>query len=76
MSGKDLDFIAKKSGLPPGKTAIDLLKEEEPSVVAAYFSISPDDVAYIIKSPLQVICTDGIVGVILTREPMVPSPVY
>ena len=62
MSGKDLDFISKKIGLPPGKAALDLLKKEGPSVVAVYFAISPDDVSYIMKSPLQVICTDGIIG--------------
>lgn len=62
MSGKDLDFIAKKIGLPPGKTALEILKKEGPSVVAVYFAISSDDVAYIMKSPLQVICTDGIIG--------------
>lgn len=62
MSGKDLGFIAKKIGLPPGKAALDLLKKEGPSVVAVYFAISSDDVAYIMKSPLQTICTDGIVG--------------
>ena len=62
MSGKDLDFIAKKIGLPPGKAALDILKKEGPSVVAVYFALSSDDVTYIMKSPLQVICTDGITG--------------
>ena len=62
MLGKNLDFIAKKIGLPSGKAALNLLKKEGPSVVAVYFSINPDDVAYIMKSPLQVICTDGIIG--------------
>jgi len=62
MSGKDLDFISKKVGLHPGKAALDLLTKEGPSVVAVYFAISPDDVAYIMKSSLQTICTDGIIG--------------
>jgi len=62
MSGKDLDLISKKIGLTPGEAALDLLKKEGPSVVAVYFAISPDDVSYIMKSPLQVICTDGIIG--------------
>ena len=62
MSGKDLDFLAKKIGLPPGEAALDLLKKEGPSVVAVYFAINSDDVAYIMKSPLQVFCTDGIIG--------------
>jgi len=62
MSGKNLDFIAKKIGLLPGEAALELLKKEGPSVVAIYFAMSSDDVAYIMKSPLQVICTDGIIG--------------
>jgi len=56
--GADTDKI----GLSPGKAALYLLKKEGPSVVAVYFAISLDDVAYIMKSPLQTICTDGIMG--------------
>ena len=62
MSGKDLDYIAKKIQLTPGEAALELLKREGPSVVAVYFAINLDDVAYIMKSPLQTICTDGIMG--------------
>ncbi len=62
MSGKDLQFIAKELKLPPGETALLLLQNEGPSVLAVYFSISLDDVAFIMRSPLQTICTDGIVG--------------
>jgi N-acyl-D-amino-acid deacylase len=62
MSGKDLKCIAEKLELPPGEAALELLKNEGPSVLAVYFAISLDDVAYIMKSPLQTICTDGIMG--------------
>ncbi len=62
MSGKDLKYIAEKLELSPGEAALELLKKEGPSVLAVYFAISLDDVAYIMKSPLQTICTDGIVG--------------
>ena len=62
MSGKDLKYVAEKMKLSPGEAALELLKKEGPSVVAVYFSISLDDVAYIMKSPLQTICTDGIMG--------------
>lgn len=62
MSGKDLQFIANEIKLSPGETALTLLQKEGPSVVAIYFAISLDDVAFIMKSPLQAICTDGIMG--------------
>jgi len=62
MSGKDLKFIAEKVRLSPGETALELLKNEGPSVLAVYFAISLDDVSYIMKSKLQTVCTDGIMG--------------
>jgi len=62
MSGKDLKYIAEKLELSPGEAALELLRKEGPSVVAIYFAISLDDVACIMKSPLQTICTDGIMG--------------
>ena len=62
MSGKSLDYIADKMDLPPAETALKMLKKEGPSVVAVYFAISLEDVAYIMQSPLQTICTDGIMG--------------
>jgi len=33
-----------------GKTALNLLKKESPSVAAVYFVVRTDDIAYIIKS--------------------------
>lgn len=62
MSGKDLKCIAEKIQLSAGDAALYLLKNEGPLVLAVYFAISLDDVAYIMKSPLQTICTDGIMG--------------
>jgi len=62
MSGKDLKYIAEKMQLSAGDAALYLLKKEGPSVLAVYFAISLDDVAYIMKSSLQTICTDGIMG--------------
>ena len=61
MLGKDISFISKKIELSPGEVVLYLLKKEGPSIVAIYFAISPDDVSYIMKSPLQVVCTDGII---------------
>lgn len=62
MVGKDLEYISQQIKLSPGEAALELLQKEGPSVLAVYFAISPDDVTYIMKSPLQTICTDGIVG--------------
>ncbi len=62
MAGKNLGVISEKMGLSPGKAALKILQVEGPSVVAIYFSISEDDVAKVMKSPLQGICTDGIIG--------------
>lgn len=62
MSGKDLKYISEKMKLDPGVAALKILQVEGPSVVAIYFSISEEDVARVMKSPLQGICTDGIVG--------------
>jgi N-acyl-D-amino-acid deacylase len=62
MSGKNLKEISERLHLEPGPAALRILKVEGPSVVAIYFSISEEDVAMVMKSPLQGICTDGIVG--------------
>ena len=62
MTGKNLQFIASKMRMSPGEAALSLLQKEGPSVVAIYFAISLDDVAFIMKSSLQTICTDGIEG--------------
>lgn len=62
MSGKNLKVISEKMELEPGKAGLKILQIEGPSVVAIYFSISEDDVVKVMKSPLQGICTDGIMG--------------
>ena len=62
MAGNNLEFISNKLNLEPGVAALKILQTEGPSVVAIYFSISDDDVAKVMKSSLQGICTDGIIG--------------
>ena len=62
MSGNNLKIISEKMGMEPGRAALKILQVEGPSVVAIYFSISEDDVSKVMKSPIQGICTDGIVG--------------
>ncbi|GAH73505.1 unnamed protein product, partial [marine sediment metagenome] len=62
MAGKNLKVISEKMNLEPGKTVLNILKVEGPSVVAVYFSISDQDVTTVMKNSLQTICTDGIMG--------------
>lgn len=62
MSSKNLKHISEKLDMDAAETVIWILKEEGPSVVAIYFSINEEDVKTIMKSSLQSICTDGIVG--------------
>lgn len=62
MAGKNLKTISEKINLEPGKTVLKILKVEDPSVLAVYFSISDRDVKTIMKNSLQTICTDGIIG--------------
>lgn len=62
MAGKNLEDISRQLGMDPGVAALHILQVEGPSVVAIYFSISEDDVVQIMKSQLQGICSDGIMG--------------
>ena len=62
MNGKDLQFISSRMDMCPAELVLHILKVEGPSVVAIYFSISPEDVKKAMKSPWQAICTDGIMG--------------
>ena len=62
MEGQNLEFISNKLQLEPGNAALKILQMEGPSVVAIYFSISEEDVQKVMTSPLQGICTDGIIG--------------
>lgn len=62
MAGKTLAEIAGRMNLPPAQAALKMLEVEGPGVIAIYFSISEDDVAAIMKSPLQGVCSDGIMG--------------
>lgn len=62
MAGKSLIEIANVLKQSPTDTAIYILREEGPSVVAIYFSISDEDVSLVMHSPYQGICSDGIMG--------------
>jgi len=62
MAGKYLDVIAAQLGLSETDAVLHILQHEGPAVVAIYFSISEDDVRFLMISPLHCVCTDGIVG--------------
>jgi len=62
MAGKKMDEIAAKLGMDVGTAVLHILQHEGPAVIAIYFSIGEDDVVYVMQSPHQCVCTDGIVG--------------
>lgn len=62
MAGQKMDCIAQRLGMDVPTAILHILQHEGPAVIAIYFSISEDDVTQIMKSPLQCVCTDGIVG--------------
>ncbi|HOF94318.1 MAG TPA: amidohydrolase family protein, partial [Clostridia bacterium] len=53
---------AAKLGMDVGTAVLHILQHEGPAVIAIYFSIGEDDVVYVMQSPHQCVCTDGIVG--------------
>ncbi len=62
MASNNLEFIANELKLSPQDAALKILREEGPSVVAIYFSISDEDVEEIMQHHLHGFCTDGIIG--------------
>ena len=62
MAGHYMTEIAEKLGMEVPQAILHILQHEGPAVIAIYFSIGEEDVTYLMKSPLQCICTDGIVG--------------
>lgn len=62
MEGKRMDEICKKLGMEVGEAVLSILQHEGTSVVATYFSMSEDDVRFVMQAPYHCVCTDGIVG--------------
>ena len=61
IEGRTIPEIAAERGQTPIDTIIDLTLEEENAATMVGFSMSEEDVRTIMQSPLQMICTDGIV---------------
>ena len=62
MAGKKMDEISSRLGMEVGEAVLHILQHEGPAVIAIYFSISEDDVVYVMKNDFQCVCTDGIMG--------------
>jgi N-acyl-D-amino-acid deacylase len=61
FEGMTVQGIADIKGIDPIDAVLDLILEEDNAVTMASFSMSEDDVRTIMQSPLQMVCTDGIV---------------
>lgn len=61
FEGKTLEEIARARGRTPLEALFDLILEEDNAVTMVSFSMSEDDVRTIMRSHLQMVCTDGIV---------------
>ena len=61
FEGKYVSQIAIELGKTPAETVLDLVLEEENSATMATFTMDEGDVRTIMRSPLGMVCTDGIV---------------
>ncbi len=61
FEGKYISQIAEALKKTPAETVIDLVLEEENAATMATFTMDEEDVRRIMRSPLGMVCTDGIV---------------
>jgi N-acyl-D-amino-acid deacylase len=59
--GLGLGEIARRRGEEPVEALFNLIIEEDNAATMVSFSMSEEDVRTVIRSPLQMVCTDGIV---------------
>ncbi len=59
--GLGLEEIARRRGEAPMEALFNVIMEEENAATMVSFSMSEDDVRTVMRSPLQMVCTDGIV---------------
>jgi N-acyl-D-amino-acid deacylase len=60
LSGRSVQEIAGRWGVPPAAAVVRLLLEEKAEVGAVYFSLSPEDVAAIMVSDIVAVGSDGL----------------
>ncbi len=61
FEGKNLEQICEVRRQAPLEALFDLVLEEENAVTMVSFSMSEDDIRTVMRSPFQMVCTDGIV---------------
>ncbi|MCI8423081.1 MAG: D-aminoacylase [Lawsonibacter sp.] len=62
MPGLRMDAVAERLGMDEVTAILYVLSKTRSTVLCVYHSISEDDVQAVMRSPYQVVCTDGIVG--------------
>jgi N-acyl-D-amino-acid deacylase len=60
--GLNLSEIAERRGEDPVEALFNVIMEEENAVTMVSFNMSDEDVRTIMKSPFQMVCTDGIIS--------------
>ncbi|MFQ6052760.1 MAG: amidohydrolase family protein [Candidatus Bathyarchaeia archaeon] len=61
FEGRSVEEIAEARGQTPVDAVLDIILEEENAATMVSFSMSEEDVRTIMRSPFQMVCTDGIV---------------
>ncbi|MGD2201046.1 MAG: D-aminoacylase [Candidatus Bathyarchaeota archaeon] len=61
LEGMNLKEIAAKRDQEPRETLLDIILEEGNAVTMVSFSMSEEDIKNVMASPLQMVCTDGII---------------
>jgi len=61
FEGKSIEEIAEARSQSPLDAVFDLILEEENAVSMVSFSMSEEDIRTVMRSPLQMVCTDGLV---------------
>jgi len=74
LSGRTVQEIAVRWGVPPEAAVVRLLLEENAEVGAVYFSLSPEDVAAIMASGFVAVGSDGLALSAIEDRDQTPHP--